>query len=92
MLHPTLREPIRFPPQHGLSELDKAYLTLCYPHVKEPEAKSGDWSLYQALSIAGVNGAAYERISKMSNPDSIRQLFIEWNEDFSIRLARGLKK
>ena len=79
---------VAIPLNHGLSELEKAYIMLFYPYVEGPGGERGGWSLLHALDVVGVDKKARERILKMSNPDSIRQLFIEWNEDISLRLVR----
>ncbi|KAK7683368.1 hypothetical protein QCA50_013630 [Cerrena zonata] len=64
--------------QDSLSNMDKAYLTLCYPRLGEDSA---EWSITKALDIAGVLGEPRRRILAADDADSIRQIFMEWNEN-----------
>ncbi|KAK7683369.1 hypothetical protein QCA50_013631 [Cerrena zonata] len=63
-----------------LSDLDKAYVILYYPRSRRDELCQ-EWTISRALELVGVDGEPQKNILKTENPDSIRQMFIQWNEN-----------
>lgn len=69
---------IDIPRNHDLSDIDKAYIFLNYPRVVAHD-KTPDWNIRKVLKVAGVGGRRRKDILNATCPDSIRDLFAQWN-------------
>ena len=83
-------EGIEVKPNNELSDIDRAYVTINYPHPVNTPLLDSAWTFEHALGIAGVDGSARDRILqeyRNSNWPEVRYQFTNWC--ISARAARA---
>ena len=74
-------EGIEVKPNNVLSDIDKAYIIINYPHPVDTPPLDPVWTFEFALGVAGVDGSARDRILqeyRNSNWPEVRYQFTNW--------------